>query len=344
MIDERLVAEIDVLKTDLAVVSKKLDSKSQAVIILHEALEKCKGERDEFKRMAEQVMSRYQLLRKTLSQGTQSDGFSAKGLSQLSSQHLASLLVESREANRGLQQEIAELKTKLGEATGDIKVLRQQLRENTVNNNHKGTSLNKQELVYHMEKLTVQIQELQSELARCSDEKQELAAERDIYRNKCDRLNNELNYILNGDERKLIDVDALINEKKTLTNRLQTVEEEKRHAMTTLSKYKKILENKLCKASSVSSDVFLTPRSSPLCKGQSSLIGRSKSYSDSAEDAAVPYTSESNSVICSTFQNEPPDQSASTKDDKSPKALAEVALNSSQTAATPEDLNEHKPV
>lgn len=59
-----------------------------------------------------------------------------------------------------------------------------------------------------------QVNELERELSRCTDEKHELVTERDVYRNKCDRLNNELNYVLHGDERKIVDIDTLIMEKK----------------------------------------------------------------------------------------------------------------------------------
>ena len=44
------------------------------------------------------------------------------------------------------------------------------------------------------------------------DEKEELVTERDVYRNKYERLNTELNYVLKGDERRIVDVDALIME------------------------------------------------------------------------------------------------------------------------------------
>ncbi|KAA0193363.1 putative leucine-rich repeat LGI family, partial [Fasciolopsis buskii] len=82
------------------------------------------------------------------------------------------------------------------------------------------------------------VNELERELSRCTDEKHELVTERDVYRNKCDRLNNELNYVLHGDERKIVDIDTLIMEKKYLKCRLQSVEEERNLAMSTLAKYK----------------------------------------------------------------------------------------------------------
>ncbi|KAF7256694.1 hypothetical protein EG68_05891 [Paragonimus skrjabini miyazakii] len=267
MIDERLFAEVDLLKNDLAVACQKLESKSQAVVIVHDALRKCQEERDEFKRMAEQVMNRYQLLKRTLGQGSQWGTMSVKGLSQLSTKQLASLLVESREANSALQQELTDMKLKLRDTMGDVRLLREQLKARSPDHSpaehSRLSAIEKQHVVLYIEKLTEQIKELQQELARCSDEKQELIIERDIYRNKCDRLNNELNYILNGDERKIVDIDALIMEKKSIKYRLDAVEEEKRLAMATLSKYQRIIERKMPKSSSVSSDCPFTPNDSP---------------------------------------------------------------------------------
>lgn len=265
MINERLIAELELLKTDLTVISRKLESKSQAVIILHEALEKCEKERDEFKRMAEQVMGRYQLLRKTICQDTPAEVHSVKGLGHLDRRQLASLLVESHEANKGLQQELVEMKVKLSEALGDIKLLRKQLKSPVLGPpiTQKTELDEKEKWVLQMEKLTERVNELERELARCCDDKQELVTERDIYRNKCDRLNNELNYILNGDDRKIVDIDTLIMEKRLLSSRLRALEEEKRLAMATLTKYQRMMERKASKTSSVGSDCPFTPCESP---------------------------------------------------------------------------------
>ena len=46
------------------------------------------------------------------------------------------------------------------------------------------------------------------------DEKEELVTERDVFRLKYDRLNQELYYILKGDDRRVLDIDALIMENR----------------------------------------------------------------------------------------------------------------------------------
>ncbi|CAH8668816.1 unnamed protein product [Dicrocoelium dendriticum] len=269
---EHLLMELDSLKADLTVASQTLQSKSEALRILSKSLEICEAERDEFKHMAEQVMNRYQLLRKTLSQGMQTEMYSLNGLSNLTNKQLASLLVESQEANKSLQKEIGELRTKLRESLGDAEILRVQLKASRHSSNapdcEQLKSGERQHLVLQMEQLASRVTQLEHELARCSDEKEELASERDVYRNKCDRLNNELNYILNGNEHKIVDIDALIMERKSLKYRLQTVEEERKLALATLSKYQKLVERRSSQAPSTSSsDCPCTPSESPRHQG-----------------------------------------------------------------------------
>jgi len=46
------------------------------------------------------------------------------------------------------------------------------------------------------------------------DEREELVTERDTYKAKYNRLNEELNYILRGDEKHLVDIDALTMENR----------------------------------------------------------------------------------------------------------------------------------
>jgi len=60
-----------------------------------------------------------------------------------------------------------------------------------------------------------QHQQLERDLQQVMDEKEELVTERDVYRLKYDRLNKELHYILKGDERRVLDVDALIMENRS---------------------------------------------------------------------------------------------------------------------------------
>ena len=59
-----------------------------------------------------------------------------------------------------------------------------------------------------------QFEQLERDLQQVLDEKEELVTERDVYKNKHERLNQELNYILKGDENRIVDIDALSMENK----------------------------------------------------------------------------------------------------------------------------------
>lgn len=75
---------------------------------------------------------------------------------------LAYLLVESREANRALERELVEISTKLTDAEGDIKLLRQQLRTSfnqsaSTVESHSIPNDERQDLISHLERLTAQV-------------------------------------------------------------------------------------------------------------------------------------------------------------------------------------------
>ena len=55
---------------------------------------------------------------------------------------------------------------------------------------------------------------MQRDLQQVLDEKEDLETERDAYRTKHERLNTELNYILGGDDKRIVDIDALNMENK----------------------------------------------------------------------------------------------------------------------------------
>ena len=60
----------------------------------------------------------------------------------------------------------------------------------------------------------LQFNQLERDLQQVLDEKEELVTERDVYKTKYDRLNTELNYVLKGDEKRIVDIDTLIMENK----------------------------------------------------------------------------------------------------------------------------------
>ena len=66
----------------------------------------------------------------------------------------------------------------------------------------------------------LQFVQLERDLQQVLDEKEELVTERDVYKNKYERLNTELNYILKGDENRIVNVDTLIMDNKWVLNTL----------------------------------------------------------------------------------------------------------------------------
>lgn len=58
-------------------------------------------------------------------------------------------------------------------------------------------------------------EELEHSLKTVSDELQDIKAERTVFKEKAERLNLELNHILGGQEKRIIDVDALCMENKS---------------------------------------------------------------------------------------------------------------------------------
>lgn len=59
-----------------------------------------------------------------------------------------------------------------------------------------------------------QIAQLERDVQQVLDEKEEQETERDVFKNKYERLNQEVNYILKGDENRIVDIDALVMENK----------------------------------------------------------------------------------------------------------------------------------
>ncbi|XP_045190805.2 GRIP and coiled-coil domain-containing protein 2-like [Mercenaria mercenaria] len=254
----RLENKLEALKNEFAACRRKLDSKCEALLILSQELDQCRSERDQFKLMAEQLRERCQTLKRSTSgkpkQSTSDTGL-YKNYTDAQSQNLARLLYESKECSKSLQFEVDDLKQKLQDAQGDIKLLREQIARSRVGTTDEGMSTRhfpaheREELVQKLESSNEQYLQLERDLQTVLDEKEELVTERDVYKTKYERLNQELNYILKGDENRVVDIDALVMENKYLQDRLKQMEEEKSMAMAAVSKYKSLLEKKKSKSS-----------------------------------------------------------------------------------------------
>ncbi|KAK3595845.1 hypothetical protein CHS0354_014667, partial [Potamilus streckersoni] len=252
----RLENKFEALQNEYQICKQKLDSKGEALLILSKELDQCRSERDQFKLMAEQLRERYQALKKqNFGQVPMSsvDTKTFKQYSDMQSQSLAKLLFESKEHNKSQQFEMEDLKQKLHDAQGDIKLLREQIARQRVGTTDEGMNTRhfpaheREDLVKQLEGSREEFLQLQRDLQQVLDEKEELEREKDAYKMKYERLNQELNYILKGDEKRILDIDALVMENKYLSERIKQMEEEKSMAMATVSKYKTLLERKKTK-------------------------------------------------------------------------------------------------
>ena len=57
-----------------------------------------------------------------------------------------------------------------------------------------------------------QIAQLERDIQQVLDEKQDQETERDSYKTKFENLNKELNRVLQGDDNRLVDIDAMMKE------------------------------------------------------------------------------------------------------------------------------------
>lgn len=253
----RLENKYDLLRNEFTACKRKLDSKCEALLILSQELDQCRSERDQFKLMAEQLRERYQSLKKQLSVPvglSSTDKQTFKLGSGIQAENVGKLLYESREVVKSQQFEIDDLKQKLSDAQGDIKLLREQIARQRVGTTDEGMNTRhfpaheREDLVRQLETSREEYLQLERDLQTVLDEKQEFVTERDAYKTKYDRLNQELNYILKGNENRIVDIDALVMENKYLQERMKQMEEERTMALAAVSKYKSLLEKRKTKS------------------------------------------------------------------------------------------------
>ncbi|CAI9717772.1 Hypothetical predicted protein [Octopus vulgaris] len=253
---ERLEEKFELLRNEHQACRRKLDSKCEALLILSREMDQCRSERDQFKLMAEQLQERYQTLKRQLA----GKGFGGTSFysgdrpdCRAEGQNIHKLLSDSRDHSKSLQFEVDDMKQKLSDAQGDIKLLREQIARQRVGTTDEGINTRhfpayeREDLVRQLESQKEKYLQLERDLQHVLDEKEEQETERDAYKTKYERLNQELNYILKGDERRILDIDAMVMENRYLQERLKQMEEEKTMAMATASKYKNILERKKSK-------------------------------------------------------------------------------------------------
>ncbi|XP_014216461.1 coiled-coil domain-containing protein 149 [Copidosoma floridanum] len=240
-----------------SILRKKVQIKTQALLMLSQELDQCRMQRDRYKLMSEQLqedLARWKQLdqtdldKKTINgykSATDPDCFS-KNSDRLTTLEegtkLMDLLIETQEQNKCLRLQVDTMRQKLKEAQEDIKALRSKKIQNLKLNDTTVALHQREEMIEQLEKLNVKCRQLKLDLKSVLDEKQEIEMERDAFKCKAHRLNHELSQALSAS--KPVDIDALVNENRYLQERLQQLLEEKDLTQQSVQKYKSMLDSK----------------------------------------------------------------------------------------------------
>ncbi|XP_065151730.2 coiled-coil domain-containing protein 149-B isoform X3 [Paramisgurnus dabryanus] len=249
------------LVNEFLVCKRKLESKKEALLILSKELDTCQQERDQFKLMANQLRERHQGLKKKYRELI--DGDPSLPPEKRNQVNMAQLLRDSREQNKQLCDEMKELKQRLAEMQGDNKLLRMTIAKQRLGDDEVGArhfpAHEREDLVQQLERAREQNEALEQSLKAATDELLDVRAERNVYQEKAQRLNLEINHILGSHENRILDIDALCMENRYLHERLMQLQEEVSLLKSNVMKYKSALESKKnCKTYGKSNSSALT--------------------------------------------------------------------------------------
>ncbi|XP_063826709.1 coiled-coil domain-containing protein 149 [Ostrinia nubilalis] len=252
--------QLDDYVLENSVLKSKLQSKIDALLIMSRELDKCSMERDRYKVLVEQFKCKKPVLH------SQDSNYSKYKFTPTNTISGGDMLAKTRDHNNMLKLEVETLRSKLEEATGDIVALRKELqkKEYYFEDNHdtkKSSNLTYSNqdyelLVQELEKIQKKYQQLQLDYRATLDEKEELVSDRDYYKNKVQRLNQQISYILSNrvkgqiadkeldPPKPIVDIDALVTENKYLHERITQLQVEKEIIKRTLTKYKTLLDNR----------------------------------------------------------------------------------------------------
>ncbi|XP_024144264.1 coiled-coil domain-containing protein 149-A isoform X3 [Oryzias melastigma] len=224
--------------------SKRSESDWQGLV--SEELDTCQQERDQYKLMANQLRERHQGLKKKYRELI--DGDPSLPPEKRNQVNLAQLLRDSRERVKQLSEEVKDLTQRLAEAQGDNKLLRMTITKQRLGDDEVGVrhfpAHEREDLVCQLERAGLQMEEMENSIKALTDELQDVKAERNVFKEKADRLNVELNHILGNHESRIIDVDALCMENRYLHDRFTQLQEEVTLLKSNIMKYKTALERR----------------------------------------------------------------------------------------------------
>lgn len=263
--------EWTILVNEYNVCKKKLNSKREALKILTSDLELCQRERDIYKSKIKQLLKEVEDYKRkereqenkqadknnaqtpTKKRGASFCGQSVweqelQNVRERKQKTLSQLLCESRGENKALIKDLAELRQLYRDAQEDIQLLHDALAKQKNCNCGPKAGTNgmdpRQDLISQLERNQEKLVELEREKLAISDEKAEVAIERDHYKDKSDRLNTQLNFILGADDRRIVDIDSVLMENRYLKEQIKQLKEEKSMAVSALARYKNIFEKR----------------------------------------------------------------------------------------------------
>jgi len=225
--------KIETQKGENKILRQKLQSKSEALIILSQELDKVRNECEDYRELTHRLQTQWSLLSSDLGGPSHVSLFNNSKVSEL------------REENKRLINEREHLRKVLTDREDDIKLIRKQwLKEKKSDNHEDQEKVANTEMVLRLESLQIKYDCLKRDLQSLLDEKVDLVEERDAYKSKVHRLNHSMTALLKSDGYKTLDVDSLLSENRFLRESLEHTKEEKELANEMGRRYKKALDRK----------------------------------------------------------------------------------------------------
>ncbi|CAF3785815.1 unnamed protein product [Rotaria sp. Silwood1] len=248
--------QFESLNSEIQILQKKLDSKTKAFAILINELETLKHERDQFKSLVDSLQEKCVQLKKQLT--NKIDPLSTIHHSQIVYEHpndptihlLKTALKNVQDEKETLQTKIDELTRELNDVKGDLSIFRQKrhrTRINSTQKDHDDKELNNHNeeqtiLLKRLEQSNERINQLDNDLKIIVCQKEELEIERDSFKTKYSKLNQELNKILNGNEKHIVDIELVLSENRYLKEKINELIQEKNLLAANTAKYKDLLQ------------------------------------------------------------------------------------------------------
>eukprot|EP00092_Neocalanus_flemingeri_P007066 GFUD01007634.1.p1 GENE.GFUD01007634.1~~GFUD01007634.1.p1 ORF type:complete len:524 (+),score=163.83 GFUD01007634.1:33-1604(+) len=244
---------LDVVRAENGILRRKLQSKTEGLMILSKEVEVLKNELNQTKTLNEHLInpkssSELLLDDSALMLYSENTCFSTSSARE---RNRIALHKQLRKKNYTLQLERENLRQQLDDAKGDIRIFREQVKKagkvlqrkvDKVEENSVVGKESRESLVKRMEDLQIKHNALKHDLQRLLDEKEDIVREKEDMSIKIHRINHQLQAILKYDKHSLLDIDHILTENRYLTERLARTQDEKELANQMGRRYKEALD------------------------------------------------------------------------------------------------------